>query len=183
MSTSSLLRGSVIKSEDLQAQFVEEIVKAGGEKIRLCFQCGTCTGSCPSGRRTAFKTRQLIAKSLLGLRDEVLHDANLWTCTSCYTCTERCPRGIDVTNLIFIIRNIAVRSGIMLDRHKVALGYLIKTGHLVPITDNYTKLRKELGLEEVPPTTHKHSEALKEFQQLVSNLEFDRLAAGAGDRK
>ena len=183
MSNSNLLRGGVIKSEDLQAEFVEEIVKAGGEKIRLCFQCGTCTGSCPSGRRTAFKTRQLIAKSLLGLRDEVLNDKNLWTCTSCYTCTERCPRGIDVTNLIFIIRNIAVRSGLILDRHKVALGYLIKTGHLVPITENYMKLRGELGLEEVPPTTHKHSEALHEFQELISKLQFDRLIAGQGDEK
>jgi len=180
MSTSSLLGGNVIRSEDLQAQFVEEIVKAGGEKIRLCFQCGTCTGSCPSGRRTAFKTRQLIAKSLLGLREEVLHDKNLWTCTSCYTCTERCPRGIDVTNLIFIIRNIAVGSGLILEGHKVALGYLIKTGHLVPITDSYMKLRGELGLEEVPPTTSKHGEGLKEFQQLVSKLQFDRLAAGRG---
>jgi len=176
MSTSSLVKGSVIKSEDLKVQFVEEIVKAGGEKIRLCFQCGTCTGSCPSGRRTAFKTRQLIGKSLLGLRDEVLSDKNLWTCTSCYTCMERCPRGIDVTNLIFIIRNIAARSGFMLDKHKVALGYLIKTGHLVPITENYSKLRGELGLEAVPPTTHKHSEALKEFQQLISSLQFDKLA-------
>ena len=43
------------------------------EVVRACFQCGTCTGGCPSGRRTAIRTRQIIRKALIGL-DEVLTD-------------------------------------------------------------------------------------------------------------
>ena len=30
--------------------FAKEIAAAGGEEIKMCFQCGTCTVGCPSGR-------------------------------------------------------------------------------------------------------------------------------------
>ena len=45
----------------------EDIVDHGGEvfgkehmeTLMLCVQCGKCTGGCPSGRYTAFRTRKL----------------------------------------------------------------------------------------------------------------------------
>jgi heterodisulfide reductase subunit C len=165
----------VVRLEELDSGFAEAVAKAGGEKINQCIQCGTCTASCPSGRRTAFRTRQLIRRALLGSREPVLSNKDLWLCTTCYTCLERCPRGVDPTDVILAMRIMAVQSGHMLDRHKLVAGLVMKSGHAVPIDDANRKLRVSLGLSELPPTTHKYSDALTEVQQLVKKTGFDKL--------
>ena len=164
-----------LKLDELDKGFAEEVAKAGGEKINQCIQCGTCTASCPSGRRTAFRTRQIIRKAVLGCREPVLADKDLWLCTTCYTCLERCPRGVDPTDVILAIRNIAVKSGYMLDQHKRVAGQVLKSGHAVPIDEANRKTRANMGLEETPPTTHKHADALAEVQEITKKTGFDKL--------
>ncbi len=164
-----------LKLDELDKGFAEEVAKAGGEKINLCIQCGTCTSSCPSGRRTAFRTRQIIRRAMLGVKEPVLADKDLWLCTTCYTCLERCPRGVDPTDVILAIRNTAVKSGHMLDRHKQVAGLVMKSGHAVPIDETNKKTRVAMGLSEVPPTTHKSPEALKEVQEITKKTGFDKL--------
>ena len=166
---------TIIRLDELETQFAEAVKKAGGEKINLCIQCGTCTASCPMGRRTAFRTRQLIRRALLGFRDEVLSDKDLWLCTTCYTCLERCPRGVDPTDVILAIRTMAVKSGHMLDNHKRVASFVIGQGHAIPIDDANRKLRVSLGLKELPPTTHAHKDALAEVQQIAKKMGFDKL--------
>ena len=51
-------------SKGLSTKIAEKFVDVGLEKIRACINCGTCTGSCPSGRRTAYRTRSAIRKAL-----------------------------------------------------------------------------------------------------------------------
>jgi heterodisulfide reductase subunit C len=165
----------VVRLDELDSEFAEVVAKAGGEKINLCIQCGTCTASCPSGRRTAFRTRQLIRRALLGFKERVLSDKDLWLCTTCFTCLERCPRGVDPTDVILAIRTTAVHSGHMLDRHKAVAGLVLKFGHAVPIDDATRKMRANLGLTELPPTTHMFSDALTEVQQVVKKTGFDKL--------
>ena len=80
-----------------------------GETLNLCFQCGTCTSSCPSGRMTAFRTRQIIRKAQFGLPEEILPSDDLWHCTTCYTCYERCPRGVEIVDIITVLRNMRLR--------------------------------------------------------------------------
>ena len=164
-----------VRLDELDMKFAEDVAKAGGEKINLCIQCGTCSASCPSGRRTAFRTRQLIRRALLGFRDEVLSDKDLWLCTTCFTCLERCPRGVDPTDVILALRNMAVKAGYMLDQHKRVSGYFVKYGHAVPINEENRKRRVSLGLSEVPPTTHTYKKALDEVQGIVKKTGFDKL--------
>jgi len=165
----------VVRLDELDTGFSEAVAKAGGEKINLCIQCGTCTASCPSGRRTAFRTRQLIRRAMLGFRELVLSDKDLWLCTTCYTCLERCPRGVDPTEVILALRTMAVQSGHMLDRHKLVAGLVLKSGHAVPIDDANRKLRASMGLTELPPTTHMFNNALTEVQEIVKKTGFDKL--------
>lgn len=165
----------IIRLDELDRDFAKAVAKAGGEKINLCIQCGTCTASCPSGRRTAFRTRQLIRRAMLGFRDEVLSDKDLWLCTTCFTCLERCPRGVDPTDVIIALRNMAVEAGYMLGQHKYVSSLFVKYGHAVPINEENRKLRASLGLSEIPPTTHKHKKALDEVQDIVKKTGFDRL--------
>ncbi|MHC1571448.1 MAG: CoB--CoM heterodisulfide reductase subunit C [Methanosarcinales archaeon] len=164
-------------------EFVDEIIETGGpilgtehmETLRVCMQCGKCTGGCPSGRLTAIRTRKLVLEALLNMRDEVLSSDELWLCTTCYTCYERCPRNVKVTDITRTIRNIAAKEGYLALSHRMASSYVVKTGHAVPINDANKENRKKLGLPELPPTTHTYKEALQGIQSLVKKTGFDEL--------
>ena len=92
--------------------FVEEVSTApGGEGIRLCIQCGTCTASCPSATRWEYTPSGIIAMVRAGLRDEVLSSSSMWHCLSCYFCTVRCPRNVKPTELFHILEGLANQYG------------------------------------------------------------------------
>ncbi|MEM2226938.1 MAG: CoB--CoM heterodisulfide reductase subunit C [Candidatus Bathyarchaeia archaeon] len=164
-------------------EFAKEIIRASGENINKCIQCGNCVASCPSGRITAYNSRRIIRKASMGYKDEVLRSIELWLCTTCYTCVERCPRKIDVVSAILTMRNIAVENGWMLDPHKVVSMNLIKTGHAVPIDQATREKRKELGLSELPPTVHQYEGALLDVQQLLKETGFSDLIEKAQPQK
>ena len=155
--------------------FTAEFIDAGIETVQHCFQCGTCSGSCPSGRRTPYKVRQIVRKCLLGLKEEVITDDALWMCTTCYTCQERCLRSVKIVEIIKKARNIAAHAGYMAKPHKMTGVFVMNTGHGVPINDATKALRAKIGLSEIPPTTHAYPEALAEVQKLCKITGFDEL--------
>ncbi len=176
-------RDRVIRYEELDTEFLEKLAEKVEPvfeeeevlSVQACYQCGTCTGSCPSGRRTAYRTRVLMRKLQMGLVDEVIKSDELWMCTTCYTCYERCPRGVKIVDAIKATRNYAASEGHMAKAHRMVAMFVIKTGHAVPINDEIRETRKEIGLDEVPPTTHRYEEALEEVQKLVKLTGFDEL--------
>lgn len=100
----------VIKQSQLDDQFSEEVKSyPGAEKIEACIQCGTCTGTCPTTYKMDYTPRKLIAMTLAGMREEVLKSKTLWLCVSCYSCAARCPRGINITDIIYALKNTAVK--------------------------------------------------------------------------
>ena len=142
------IKRKVYKKEN--SRIAQKFVDAGLEKIRACINCGTCTGSCPSGRRTAYRTRSAIRKALTG-DESVLQDIDIWLCSTCYYCYERCPRDIPVTDMIIKLRNIAVEEGYILDNHfNLADKIFYETGHGVPANGEGNKkwrdLRESYGL-------------------------------------
>ncbi len=104
------LESQVLNINKGLTNFTHEIEKEGGENIGVCYQCGTCTGSCPQGRRNALRTRKIMRMASLGLKDQLLHDDSIWYCSTCYTCTDRCPRHVKPTDVIMALRNMATRS-------------------------------------------------------------------------
>ncbi len=162
----------------MDSEFVDAIVAAGADRIRTCIQCGTCSSVCPSGRHTAFRTRELMRKAVLGLKDEVLSDPDLWLCTTCHTCLERCPRQIKTSDAIIILRNMAVEEGYMLPLHKKTSQFLLETGHAVPIDDKNRKKRKKLGLGEFPPTVYADENALEAVKKIMKKTGFKKLIEG-----
>ena len=165
----------LLNDSNRDPDFTAAFIDSGIETVKHCFQCGTCSGSCPSGRRTPYKVRQIVRKCLLGLKEEVIADDALWMCTTCYTCQERCLRSVKIVEIIKKARNIAAHAGYMAKPHKMTGVYVINTGHAVPINDNVKQLRTKIGLPEVPPTTHAHPEALEEVQKLCKITAFDEL--------
>ena len=161
----------------------QKFVDAGLEKILSCINCGTCSGSCPSGRRTAIRTRSIIRRALMG-DESVLEDVDIWLCSTCYYCYERCPRNIPVTDMIIKLRNIAVEEGHILDAHfGLANDIFYETGHGVPANGDANKkwrdLRESYGLPPLPPTVHSYPEAVKECQTLMKEVGFRDLLDNA----
>jgi heterodisulfide reductase subunit C len=165
----------LLNDSNRDPDFTAEFIDAGIETVKHCFQCGTCSGSCPSGRRTPYKVRQIVRKCLLGLKEEVITDDALWMCTTCYTCQERCLRSVKIVEIIKKARNIAAHAGYMAKPHKMTGVFVINTGHAVPINDAAKALRTKIGLPEVPPTTHAYPDALEEVQKLCKITAFDEL--------
>ncbi len=166
---------NLVRAEEVEPGFKQEIMDAGAETVALCYQCGTCTGSCPSGKRTPYRIRNIIRKSLMGLKNEVMEDDSLWECVTCYACQERCPRGVAIVDVVKILRNMQSQAGKMAQAHKMTGVYVLKTGHGVPINDATMALRKRVGLNELPPTTHEFPEALEEVRTILKKTGFDSL--------
>ncbi|MFX1572594.1 MAG: CoB--CoM heterodisulfide reductase subunit C [Promethearchaeota archaeon] len=165
--------------EDIITGFSDELVNslrdAGYPQVDACIQCGTCSGGCPSGKRTALKVRNVIRKVQLGL-DEILSEKDIWLCSTCYTCLERCPRKIPITDIIIYLRNLAVQKGFMHKNHLELCKKLFTSGHGVPIDDKkWNDFREFYGLDRVPPTVHSHPEDLEEVKVLLASSNFNKL--------
>lgn len=101
----------VIRIKDCDPNFMGEVLDAGGEKAKACFQCGTCTAGCPTMFAWDYTLRQIMHMVALGIKEKVLSSNAIWYCASCNTCTTRCPRGVKVTDVMGALKNIAIREG------------------------------------------------------------------------
>jgi len=100
-------------AEDVNPAFpVEIMAKPGGEALRDCIQCGTCSGACPLAVHMDLTPRCLIALTRAGLERDVLESATPWLCASCYECQVRCPRGIKVTDVMYALKRRAIEKGL-----------------------------------------------------------------------
>ena len=111
----------------------------------------------------------------LGLRDEILNSEELWECSTCYTCVERCPRQVPIVDIVISLRNIAVAEGHMYANHKNTAKNFSKYGHTVPVKDDITKLREELGLPGVPPTVLASDKAKADLDKILTVTGFDKI--------
>jgi heterodisulfide reductase subunit C len=106
--------------------FLQEICASpGGEKIRLCIQCGTCSASCPNANKMDYTPREIIAMARAGMRNEVLSSNSMWLCLSCYLCTVRCPRGIVPTYLMHSLEHLAMRHRLSSKRTRTPILYRV----------------------------------------------------------
>jgi heterodisulfide reductase subunit C len=84
----------------------------GGEKIKLCIQCGTCSGSCPTSYAMDYTPREIISSLRAGQLDKVLTSNTVWLCASCYYCTVRCPSGIKLTDIMYELKRLGIEYGL-----------------------------------------------------------------------
>jgi heterodisulfide reductase subunit C len=145
----------MIDSKTLDSNFKFLIAsEPGGENIKKCFSCGTCTAGCPVREVTdRYNPRKIIRMALLGMKKEVLSSQFIWLCSSCYTCFERCPQDVRIPELMNAIRNIAVREGHLPPAMKTQLDLLSSFGRLLEITDFENEKRKESNLPPVQGKT------------------------------
>ena len=69
-----------------------------GERLKLCLQCGSCSGICPFGYAMDYPPHRLIAMLRADRTAPVLKSDTIWLCMSCYACTTVCPAQIPLTS-------------------------------------------------------------------------------------
>ena len=83
-----------------------------GEWVKMCMQCGVCSGSCPLGPHWEHPPQEIFMMIRAGKRDEVLKSSSMWMCTSCYNCIVRCPRELPITHIMHGLAHYAMRLGL-----------------------------------------------------------------------
>jgi len=113
--------GTLSKREEvLREAFLSQVKTIpGGEKIKSCLQCATCSGSCPVVYAMDITPRELIALFRAGEIDVILNSKTIWLCASCYTCQSRCPAGIKVTDIIYALKRTAMERKDLTNKYPV----------------------------------------------------------------
>jgi len=91
-------------------------LSAQAKTFSACFGCQTCTTVCPvvgnydrPQEALGLLPHQIMQAAGLGLRDLAFGSNMLWDCLTCYQCQEQCPQGVCVTDVLYELKNLAVK--------------------------------------------------------------------------
>lgn len=89
-------------------EFIKELQELGGDTLKKCFQCATCSVACPiSPDNKPFPRKEMVAASW-GLKDRLVGNYDIWLCHNCGDCTTMCPRGAKPGDVMAAIRSYAI---------------------------------------------------------------------------
>lgn len=81
-----------------------------------CFGCQNCTTVCPVVQnyekpveRLGLLPHQIMYCLGLGLTEIAMGARMIWDCLTCYQCQENCPQSVNVTELLYILKNRTVK--------------------------------------------------------------------------
>ena len=88
-----------------------------GDTSNYCFACTTCTASCPVVKNfdnpleaLGMLPHQMIRAANLGLGDIIFDSNMLWSCLGCYACQDNCPQGVQITDVFYELKNLAMEN-------------------------------------------------------------------------
>ena len=88
--------------------FIKEVGALGGEDLKKCYQCATCSVACPISPDTKpFPRKEMIAASW-GLKDKLVGNSDIWLCHNCGDCSTVCPREAKPGDVLAAIRTYAI---------------------------------------------------------------------------
>ncbi len=81
-----------------------------------CYSCENCSTVCPVVKNyenpqevVGLLPHQIMRSLGLGLKDLAMGSGMLWDCVTCYQCQEHCPQGVKVTDVLYELKNQAIK--------------------------------------------------------------------------
>ena len=91
-------------------------LKPGGNTFSHCFSCQSCTTVCPvvgnyeePEQVLGLLPHQIMCSLGLGLTEMASGAKMIWDCLTCYQCQENCPQQVEVCDLLYRLKNVAVQ--------------------------------------------------------------------------
>lgn len=106
----------------------------GCEALEHCIQCGTCSGVCPLSIYMDYTPRQVMELVRSDFKNEVLQSHTIWLCASCYACTTECPRQIRITDIMYELKQRAIKEGVYPKRFPIPV-----------LAEEFTKMVHDYG--------------------------------------
>jgi len=80
-----------------------------------CYSCQRCTNICPvvrnysnPGEALDMMPHQIIYSLGIGNTEMALGAQMIWSCSTCYLCQEHCPNQVELTDIFYRLKNIAI---------------------------------------------------------------------------
>lgn len=85
-------------------EFINRLKKSGGDTLKNCFQCATCSVVCSlSPKDNAFPRKEMLLANW-GQKEKLISDPDVWLCHGCADCSTHCPRGARPGDVLATIR-------------------------------------------------------------------------------
>jgi quinone-modifying oxidoreductase, subunit QmoC len=89
-------------------ELLSRVLGNGGEDLRKCMQCATCSAVCELADGHNPSPRKEMLWAQWGLRQRLMADPDIWLCHQCNDCTLRCPRGARPGDVMAALRRECV---------------------------------------------------------------------------
>ena len=151
-------------------EFREEVLKHNAS-LSYCYQCATCSNSCPVAFLTEgiYNPRKIIQELILGFKDRLIEgkELNIWLCCTCQKCVELCPQKVKLTEIFTLIKNECFKNKNYPDAFSNQAKAIYNNSVAIPYSQAILSRREKMGLPLLKIAS------IKEIQELLKLTKFN----------